>query len=121
NPFRNGETPVWTTTSFDELGRTLAVTTPDNAVASNSYSGNTTTATEQSGKKRKSVNDAAGRLVTVYEDPNGVNYQTSYAYDVLDNLLTVTQGAQTRTFAYDSLNRVTSSTNPESGTVSQQY
>jgi RHS repeat-associated protein len=32
-------------------------------------------------------------------------------------LLTVTQGAQTRTFVYDSLKRLTSATNPESGTV----
>lgn len=121
NPFRDGETPVWTTTSFDALSRTLSITTPDNAVASNSYSGNSATATEQAGKKRRSITDALNRLVTVYEDPNGVNYQTSYGYDVLDNLITVTQDTQTRTFVYDSLNRVISSTNPENGTATNQY
>jgi len=42
-----------------------------------SYSGNMVTVTDQSGKARKSVTDALGRLAQVYEDPNGVNYLTS--------------------------------------------
>jgi RHS repeat-associated protein len=46
---------------------------------------------------------------------------TSYGYDLLDNLTTVSQGSQTRTFAYDSLKRLTSAANPESGTISYQY
>ncbi len=46
---------------------------------------------------------------------------TSYAYDTLDNLTTVTQGVQTRSFVYDSLKRLTSATNPESGTTSYLY
>jgi len=41
---------------------------------------------------------------------------TTYSYDVLDDLTGVSQGSQTRTFVYDSLKRLTSSTNPESGT-----
>ena len=123
NPFRpwNLESPIWTTTAFDALGRVTSVTTPDNAVASSSYTGNTVTVTDQAGKARKSVADALGRLSTVYEDPSGVNYSTSYSYDALDNLITVSQGAQTRTFVYDSLKRLTSATNPESGTVSCDY
>lgn len=123
NPFRpwHSETAVWTTTVFDALGRVVSVTTPDSAVVSSSYSGNSTTVTDQAGKTRKSVSDALGRLITIYEDPSGVNYQTSYTYDVLDNLTGVTQGVQTRTFVYDSLKRLTSATNPESGTVSYTY
>src|SRR6185295_5277127 len=39
----------------------------------------------------------------------------------LDNLTTVSQELQTRTFIYDSLKRLTSATNPESGTVAYQY
>ena len=46
-----------------------------------------------------------------------MNYSTSYTYDVLNNLTQVSQGSQTRTFAYDSLKRSTSAANPESGTV----
>lgn len=122
NPFRPlQESAVWTTTVFDALGRVLTVTTPDNAVVSTSYSGNTVTVTDQAGQKRKSVTDALGRLTDVYEDPLGVNYRTTYGYDALDDLRTVTQQTQTRTFEYDSLQRLTSATNPESGTISYQY
>ena len=87
------------------------------------YSANEMTITDQAGKQKKSITDALGRLVQVYEDPtlNGFNYLTSYVYDPVDNLKTITQGAQTRTFVYDSLKRLSSATNPESGTVSYQY
>lgn len=80
NPFRpwQGETPAWTTQQFDALDRVIMVTSPDNAVVSTSYSGNTTTVTDQAGKARKSVTDALGRLIQIYEDPNGLNYQTTY-------------------------------------------
>ena len=79
------------------------------------------TVTDQAGKQRRSVTDALGRLAEVREDPTGLNYLTSYQYDVLGNLKTVTQGSQTRTFNYDSLSRLTSATNPESGTISYSY
>jgi RHS repeat-associated protein len=117
NPYRSGETIYWTTTAYDALSRVTSVTTPDSAVASTSYSGNTVTVTDQAGKSRKSVTDALGRLTAVYEDPSGLNYQTTYSYDVLDDLTQVSQGSQTRTFAFDSLKRLTSTTNPENGTV----
>jgi RHS repeat-associated protein len=129
NPFRpwQSESAVWTTQAFDALGRVISVTTPDNAVVSTSYTSNTVTVTDQTGKKRKSVTDALGRLIEVYEDPEvpggptELNYQTTYAYDVLDNLTTVTQESQQRTFVYDSLKRLKTATNPESGTVNYDY
>jgi RHS repeat-associated protein len=119
NPFRpwQSEAAIWTTLAFDDLGRVKTVTTPDSAVVTTSHSGNTVTVTDQTGKVRKSVTDGLGRLVQVYEDPAGLNYLTSYSYDTLDNLTTVNQGSQTRTFVYDSLKRLLSATNPESGTV----
>ena len=118
NPYRRwqSETAVWTTQVFDALGRVLSVTTPDNAMVSTSYSGNTVTVTDQAGKKRQSVTDALGRLIEIYEDPTGVNYQTTYLYDVLDNLVKVTQGTQQRFFMYDSLRRLIRARNPEQDT-----
>jgi YD repeat-containing protein len=125
NPFRpwNGETAVWTTSAFDALGRVVTITTPDSAIVTTSYSGNTVTVTDQTGKQRKSVSDALGRLIQVYEAPNDSNYNylTSYSYDSLDDLITVTQGSQTRTFGYDSSKRLTSAMNPESGLINYQY
>jgi len=123
NPFRSGETVAWTTLAFDALGRVVSVTTPDNAVATTAYAGNSVTVSDQIGNQSKRVTDALGRLLQVYEAPNDVNfnYLTSYSYDTLDNLSTVTQGTQTRTFTYDSLSRLQTATNPENGTVSYQY
>jgi RHS repeat-associated protein len=132
NPFRpwQGESAIYTNTAFDPMGRVISVTTPDNAVVSTSYSGNAVTVTDQAGKKRRSVTDALGRMSRVDEpnadgnlnDQNGNPVQpTYYSYDTLDNLIQVTQGSQTRTFVYDSLKRLTSANNPESGTVSYQY
>jgi RHS repeat-associated protein len=115
NPFRPlSESAVWTIQAFDALGRLISVTTPgDNAMVTTSYSGNTVTVTDQAGKARKSVTDALGRLCEVYEDPSGVNYQTTYTYDVLDNLVKVIQGSQQRFFMYDSLSRLLRLRNPE--------
>ncbi|MCU1268639.1 MAG: hypothetical protein JWM21_4957 [Acidobacteria bacterium] len=123
NPFRpwKNESPVWTTSGFDGLNRVVSQTTADGATASTSYNGNTVTVTDQIGKKKKSVSDALGRLTQVYEDPNGVNWLTSYAYDALGDLITVTQGGQMRTFVYDSLSRLTSSNNPENGTITNTF
>ncbi len=129
NPYKTGQSLLWTTTAYDALGRAISVTTPDNAVATTAYSGNTVTATDQSGKDRQSTLDALGRLIQVVEDPGGLAYLTTYAYDTLDNLKTVTQTGlqngvsvtETRTFTYDSLSRLVTAINPESGTVQYKY
>lgn len=121
NPYRPGagESAIYTTSAYDLAGRVISVTTPDSAVVSTSYSSNEVTVTDQAGKKRKSVTDGLGRLRKVIEDPTtgGFNYETDYDYDTLDNLITVTQGSQTRSFTYDPLKRLITATNPESGTV----
>lgn len=46
---------------------------------------------------------------------------TYYSYDAVDNLLKVTQGAQTRIYNRDGLGRLTSSVLPEDGTTSFTY
>lgn len=122
NPYRttNDATYGEIKTRYDALSRVIEVKTSDNAVVSTSYTGTTTTITDQAGKQRKSVTDALGRRTSVYEGANN-DYQTSYTYDALDNLLTVVQGQQTRTFEYDGLKRLTSATNPESGTISYRF
>src|SRR6185312_5623527 len=120
----------------------IAVTTPDGAQVQTAYAGSATgtkgmtvLVTDQSGKQRLSKTNALGQLTDAWEirssDPASgtesvsfpehaevtAGYHTSYTYDVLGNLLTVAQGSQTRTFVYDSLSRLRSATNPESGTI----
>src|SRR6185295_19848537 len=69
NPYRttSDSTYGYTDTTYDALGRVKSVTTSDNAVVTTTYSGNTTTVTDQAGKKRRSVADGLGRLIRVDE------------------------------------------------------
>ncbi|MFY9556729.1 MAG: hypothetical protein WAV47_18615, partial [Blastocatellia bacterium] len=126
NPYRttSDETYGYSEMSYDSLGRVTIVKTSDNAEVTTVYSGATTTVTDQAGKKRRGVTDAPGRLIRVDEpdsagnlDDTGSSPQplqpTSYVYDALDDLAKVTQGGQTRYFAYDSLKRVIRARNPE--------
>jgi RHS repeat-associated protein len=139
NPFRpwQSESAVWTTTVFDALSRVSTVTTPDSSVVSSFYSGNQVLVKNQAGKERMSQTNALGQLKELWEITSADSwtedisfpghsevtkaYHTSYAYDLLDNLTTVSQGAQTRTFVYDSLKRLSSAANPESGTIYYVY
>ncbi len=145
NPYRPslGEQPVWTTSLTDSLGRGTKVITPDGAVAKTEYSGNAVTVTDQASKQRRSVTNALGQLTRV-DEPDVNNslgtieapaQPTVYAYDTLNNLKTVTQTGttlaqcggtvsnctQTRSFVYDSLSRLKSATNPESGFIQYSY
>jgi YD repeat-containing protein len=70
-------------------------------------------------------------MIAVME-PNGTSrepsMETDYIYDGLNNLLQAKQNGingvgtpRTRTFVYDSLSRLQTSTNPETGTISYSY
>ncbi len=124
NPGRNACSTDVTTNTYDALGRITEIKHPDDSVVATEYAGNVTTVTDEAGKKRKTTTDALGRLSQVIEDPDTLNYTTDYQYDLLDNLVTVTQRGnptipdpvQTRTFAYDRLSRLVCASNPESRT-----
>jgi len=145
NPYRLTSDSTYGVTSYvyDALGRTCVFVPPDGTIVASgicpstrpandvftSYSGGTTTLTDEAGKGRKSVADGLGRLIQVFEDPSGLNYETDYQYDSLTNLLSVSQkGGSTnsanwrpRSFVYNSLSQLTSATNPESGALSYNY
>jgi len=143
NPVRAGAAPTcsssleWTTPAYDDLGRAISITTPDNAVVTTAYSlatsgsqiGAAVTVTDQAGKVRRSITNAMGQLTRVDEpdaggqlgDAASPTQPTYYTYDVLNNLTTVGQGVQTRNFAYNSLSRLVSAQNPESGTIQYSY
>lgn len=67
NPYDPGETPIYTSYSYDPLGRTIQISAPSGGSASFDYSGNAVTAKDQAGKQRKSYTDALGRLTQVDE------------------------------------------------------
>lgn len=144
NPHRSASSSTdGTTTNYDDaLGRICLVVPPDGTAGSTcpatrptgdvltTYSGSCTTVTDEAGKTRKSCSDGLGRLTQVFEDPTGLNYETDYVYDALNNLLNVNQKGtaptdstkwRTRTFTYNSLSQLLTAANPESGLVTYTY
>lgn len=117
NPFQGASPTDWTVTLYDSLSRVKTVTAPDGAVTSITYLGPSETVTDPSGSSRLTTRDALGRIVSVTEYNGAASYLTAYGYNVLDLLTTVTQGAQTRSFTYDSLSRLITATNPETGLI----
>src|SRR3984893_3100108 len=133
----------WTRSKSDNGGRILEVQTFGGAslpspwgasststgTVTTAYDANFTTVTDQIGKVRRSKMNGLGQLERV-DEPDVNNslgttdtpaQATSYTYDAPGNVVTVNQGAQTRTFSYSSLSRLSFATNPESGTVSYLY
>jgi YD repeat-containing protein len=125
-PYRAGETPLWSAVTYDFLDRPAQSAAPNNSgVVTRSYNqpdppgssdqpGETIKVTDPWGRERWVRSDALGRMVEVAEpDPGGNGTLsggalfTTYAYDALDRLVQVNQGAQTRSFRYDSLGRLT--------------
>ncbi len=110
------------TYSYDGLDRVTKVTHADGSYISTSYSGPCATVTDEASKTRESCTDGLGRLTEVIENPGGLNYTTNYSYDALGNLTGVVQnGSRNRTFVDDSLSRLFSASNPESGTTTYTY
>jgi len=133
-----------TTFNYDALGRTTQVTHPDNTTVLTTYTGRAKQVQDEGNGTQRvtriSQTDGLGRVKLVCEvssvtllgnggtpsacgqDIPGTGFLTTYAYDVLHNLTSVSMtGLNPRTFAYDSLSRLTSATNPESGTITYAY
>jgi YD repeat-containing protein len=127
NPYRSG-TPVYTTTNYDSLNRPLTIKRQDGSVVSYGYAGQVTSTTEGgcniapshscAANTTTRTDDGLGRPVTILEANNN---QTTYLYDPTGNLKNVNQSGQVRQFGYDSLSRLRSAVNPETGTVSYTY
>lgn len=136
-----GET-TWglATYTYDALKRVTVVQQPDGSQVQTNYAGNQTTVTDEAGRKRTSQRDGLGRVIAVWEDPGTaphLNYKTEYQYNALDALVCAVQkGTDTSPFSncvsapaswhprslrYDALSRLTSATNPESGTITYNY
>lgn len=132
NPYRpmSGEQAKWKITRYDALDRITESEDPDGAIVRRKFYGNEILVTDQASKSRKGQIDPLGRLRKILEDPVlpndqnpqiRFNYETTYEYDALGNLITSNQGDQKRTFTYDCLSRLLTAANPESGTVTFTY
>ena len=91
-PYAPGGTPVWTTNTYDAIGRTVMTTQPSNSGTTTTvFAGNTVTITDPAGRWKKYTSDAFGNLTQVTE-PNpqgGANYETYYTYNVAGKMTQV--------------------------------
>jgi RHS repeat-associated protein len=134
-----------TNTAYDALNRKTLVTDSSGLNMAYAYTQNDAyrtagpAPTGENTKRNQSEYDALGRMTSVCEVTSAAGsgtcaqtsavtgYWTQYTYDVLNDLTGVTQNAQssgsnqTRTYVYDDLKRLTSETNPESGTTNYTY
>jgi len=139
-----------TTTAHDSLGRPTLVTDGGGGTTTYTYlqtPGSSpvgfdvlvaVSGTSSQTFTRQLEYDGLGRLTSVCEVTSATGsascgqsvaatgYLTKYTYDVLNDLLTVTQNAkgtttQTRTYAYDGLGRMTSEKNPETNQTAYTY
>ena len=120
----SGPTDGTTFYNYDALGRKTLQTQPDGATLKWSYSGSTVSFTDEASNTWSRTYDGLGRIGDVAE-PNGAH--TGYVFDALNNLVIATQiglsgdTRRSRNFSYDSLSRLLSATNPETGTINYGY
>jgi YD repeat-containing protein len=135
---KHSETETFSGATLPQLFVTSGYNTSSTGVVKSDKDADRVLVTDQAGKQRISKTNALGQLTDVWEilaasdgsistsvafpsTTIAYGYQTSYSYDTLNNLTTVNQGVQTRTFTYSSLSRLLSTANPESGTISYGY
>jgi len=134
------------TFAYDGIGRATQITHSDGSNAQFSYNGRASQIRDEGNGSfnvtRVQQSNALGQLTGVCEvtagnllgnggtvascglDITATGFLTSYAYNTLGNLTTVTQGSLVnRSFSYDSLSRLTSESHPEwgSGTMTYSY
>jgi RHS repeat-associated protein len=132
------------TFAYDALNRVTRVTHSDGSAIITSYSGRATSVTDEGNfsyaPTRVSQTDAWGRLTSVCEvssntqigtggtpaacgqDIAATGFLTLYFYDAMDNLTSLTQGGYSNRYSsYDSLSRLVSTYNDESGGTIYYY
>ena len=130
--FAQTQSTQWTTFRYDALGRVTRITYPDGSQTRACYDVGVTVAIDANQHKTRTTRDAYGRVVKVEEytgtfttcqTGRGTPYATTtYSYDRLGNLVTVTDALGNKTTVqYDTLSRKTQMRDPDLGAWTYQY
>src|SRR6185369_16286977 len=121
----------WASTlqTYDWNGRPIRTTNHDSSYRENTYGGcgcaggKQITVRDENGRRKRYTKDVLGRLVKVEELnwDQSVYATTNYTLNVRDQVVTINQEGQTRTFGYDGYGRQVSRTTPEQGTTTYSY
>ncbi len=118
-PYFPGETPRYTSTSYDPIGRPLQAVAPDGASTTTSYAGWQVTTLDPNGHQHRVTNNADGKVIQVDEygtDTSTPYATTTYQYDGLGNLLKVTDAQNhLTTTSYDTFGRKIGMSDPDMG------
>src|ERR1051325_4713496 len=120
---------VYTQQAYDWKGRPTLMTNPDGSTREDVYGGcgcaggEVTTVRDELGRRRKLTSDVLGRMKRVDELnwDQSIYATTTYAYNARDQITTINQAGQLRTFAYDGQGRLQTRTTPEQSAVSYSY
>lgn len=118
-----------TTQTYDWKGRPLQTTNTDGTTRVLDYGGcgcaggEVTTSQDEHGRQSRYTKDVLGRLAKVEElNWNGTAYSTTqYSYNARDQIETINQAGQLRTFDYDGHGRLWHKTTPEQGQTTYTY
>lgn len=118
-PYFDGDTPIWTISEYDVLGRITDVHAPGDRHTSYSYAGRQVTMIDPRGKSRTQNFDSQGRGVSSTDAyQNSVNYR----YDGAGNLREITDPAGNVTaISYDLRGRRSTVSDPNTGVTSFVY
>ncbi len=110
------------TPTFDSMDRIVAFTSPTGATKSFAYAPFSETQTDPMGRTRTRRRNALGKVVQTVERLGGTDVVTSYTYDVLGNLTSITDPAgNVTTMVYDSLGRRLQMSDPDTGLTSYAF
>jgi len=119
DPYFAGDTPLWTTFTYDLVGRVLTETAPGNRTTSTAYAGRTTTITNPLAQTNTRAVDARGQLVS---SADHLGSAVTYLYDAFGNMVQMTDPVgNTTTLTYDTRGNKTAITDPDTGTATFEY
>lgn len=109
---------------YNQLGQLATQATAQGDPTDFSYdaNGNTKTVTDALGHVTQNDYDPLNRLARTLQDVGGINAETKFGYDALDNVTKVTdpKGLDT-TYAYNGLGDLTKLTSPDTGVTTYTY
>jgi len=118
-PYRYGATPLWSTYTYDALGRVLTATSPKGDVARSSYQGLSVSATNAKGQSTITEKNSQGKVIRVTDAAGGV---MTYTYDGFGHLVrTQDAGGNITRMAYDARGRKKWMQDPDMGYWSYDY
>jgi len=113
-PYFAGKSPVYTTNTYDTLGRVLASTDANNGVTKYSYNGLETSATDANGNATTKTMNGQYQVIAVIDAMDQV---MSYSYDPFGNLIeTMDATGAIKSYLYDIRGRKTQTADPDVGT-----